>query len=127
VAWDIQPGLEAWVSPPQMRIVLANLLGNAAKFTRRTERPVVGFTGVADDDGMVTLKVADNGAGFDDSRAERLFQPFQRLHRQDEYQGTGIGLTIVQRIIQRHGGQISASGIPGRGATFEFTLGQRAR
>lgn len=127
VAWDIQPGLEAWVSPPQMRIVLTNLLGNAAKFTRRTDRPVVGFTGAIDTEGLVTLKVADNGAGFDDSRAERLFQPFQRLHRQDEYQGTGIGLTIVQRIIQRHGGHISASGIPGRGATFEFTLGQRAR
>jgi signal transduction histidine kinase len=110
-----------------MRIVLFNLLGNAAKFTRRTDRPVIGLTGVEDDHGMLTVKVSDNGAGFDNSRAERLFQPFQRLHRLDEYQGTGIGLTIVQRIVQRHGGRIGASGSPGRGASFEFTLGQRAR
>jgi signal transduction histidine kinase len=127
VLWDIQPGLTAWASATQMRIVLQQLLGNAAKFTRRAERPVVSFTGAHDTEGLLTLKLGDNGVGFDDSRAERLFQPFQRLHRPEDYQGTGIGLAIVQRIVQRHGGSISASGSPGRGATFEFTLGQRAR
>jgi PAS domain S-box-containing protein len=127
VLWDIQPGLTAWASATQMRIVLQQLLGNAAKFTRRAERPVVSFTGAHDTEGLLTLKLSDNGVGFDDSRAERLFQPFQRLHRPEDYQGTGIGLAIVQRIVQRHGGSISASGSPGRGATFEFTLGQRAR
>jgi len=83
------------------------------------------LTGTRDAEGQLTLRVVDNGAGFDDSQAERLFQPFQRLHRQDDFQGTGIGLTIVQRIVQRHGGRISALGSPGRGASFEFTLNQR--
>lgn len=127
VVWDIQPGLTAWASATQMKIVLQQLLGNAAKFTRRTEKPVVSFTGAHDTEGLLTLKLRDNGVGFDSHRAERLFQPFQRLHGQEDYQGTGIGLTIVQRILQRHGGTISGSGSPGRGATFEFTLGQRAR
>lgn len=125
VRWQVQPGLSAWASPPQLRIVLQNLLGNAAKFTRRVAQPLVQFNGQRDGDGQLVLRVIDNGAGFDDSRAERLFQPFQRLHRHEDFQGTGIGLTIVQRIVQRHGGSISASGSPGRGASFEFTLGQR--
>lgn len=127
VLWDIQPGLRAWASAPQMRIALHKLLDNAAKFTRHTERPVVSLTGAHDTEGLLTFKVSDNGSGFDPHRAERLFQPFQRLHGQDDHPGTGIGLTIVQRIVQRHGGSISASGQPGRGASFEFTLGQRAR
>jgi signal transduction histidine kinase len=69
--------------------------------------------------------VRDNGAGFDASRASNLFQPFHRLHGSDEFQGTGIGLTIVQRIVQRHGGNIRAMGEVGRGACFEFSLGAR--
>jgi PAS domain S-box-containing protein len=123
--WDIQPGLVAWASPAQLRIVLQNLLSNAAKFTRRTPRPKVSISGHRDDDGQLLLRIADNGAGFDADQAQRLFRPFQRLHRQDEFHGTGIGLTIVQRIVQRHGGQISAMGQAGQGAVFEFTLGQR--
>ena len=125
VQWQIQPGLTAWASPAQMRIVLHNLLGNAAKFTRRTEHPLVQLVGQADEAGHPVLHVIDNGAGFDETRAERLFQPFQRLHAQGDYPGTGIGLTIVQRIVQRHGGSISASGAPGKGACFELRLGQR--
>jgi signal transduction histidine kinase len=125
VHWDVQPGLVAWASPAQLRIVLQNLLGNAAKFTRHVERPVVRFSGVRDDDGQLLLTVADNGAGFSPEQARKLFRPFQRLHRHEEFNGTGIGLTIVQRIVQRHGGQISALGQPGQGAVFEFTLGQR--
>ncbi len=125
VKWDIQPGLVVWASPPQLRIVLQNLLGNAAKFTRRTLQPEVRLSGMRDEDGQLTITIADNGAGFGPDQARRLFQPFQRLHRHDEFDGTGIGLTIVQRIVQRHGGSISARGEPGVGATFEFTLGQR--
>lgn len=125
IHWDIQPELVAWASPVQLRIVLQNLFGNAAKFTRQVPHPVVQFSGQRDDDGQLLLCIADNGAGFKPEQAQRLFQPFQRLHRQEEFHGTGIGLTIVQRIVQRHGGQIAAYGEPGHGARFEFTLGQR--
>jgi len=125
VRWQIEPGLHAWASESQMRIVLANLLGNAAKFTRRTSDPVVALCSVLGADGQLVYQVRDNGAGFDASRASRLFQPFHRLHDESDFQGTGIGLTIVQRIIQRHGGAIRAIGDLGRGACFEFSLGPR--
>ena len=123
--WQIEPGLTAWASETQMRIVLANLLGNAAKFTRRTPDAVVALCSVLGPDGQLVYQVRDNGAGFDTTRASRLFQPFHRLHEDHEFQGTGIGLTIVQRIIQRHGGAIRAIGDVGQGACFEFSLGPR--
>ncbi len=125
VRWQIEPGLAVWASESQMRIVLANLLGNAAKFTRRVAEPVVSLGSVLGAHGQLVYQVRDNGAGFDASRASSLFQPFHRLHGSDEFQGTGIGLTIVQRIVQRHGGNIRAMGEVGRGACFEFSLGQR--
>jgi signal transduction histidine kinase len=123
--WDVQPGLVAWASLAQLRIVLQNLLSNAAKFTRRTPLPRVSISGHRDAEGQLLLRIADNGAGFEPEQAQRLFRPFQRLHRQDDFHGTGIGLTIVQRIVQRHGGQITAMGQVGQGAVFELTLGQR--
>lgn len=122
ITWDIQPALQAWANAPQLRIVLFNLLGNAAKFTRRTAHARVSLHGECEASGMLRLRVTDNGVGFDESRAERLFEPFQRLHRQEDYAGTGIGLTIVQRIVQRHGGQIRARSSPGQGTCIEFTL-----
>lgn len=125
VHWQIEPGLTALASETQMRIVLANLLGNAAKFTRRTPDAVVALCSVLGADGNLVYQVRDNGAGFDATRASRLFQPFHRLHEEHEFQGTGIGLTIVQRIIQRHGGAIRAIGDIGQGACFEFSLGAR--
>lgn len=125
VLWQVQPGLRVWASEPQLRIVLQNLLGNAAKFTRLTPSPIVCFECSTDAEGLPLFRVRDNGAGFDVSRAERLFQPFQRLHSQDEFHGTGIGLTIVQRVVQRHGGRIHAYSEAGQGARFEFNLGQR--
>ncbi|MFO1216905.1 MAG: PAS domain S-box protein [Burkholderiaceae bacterium] len=125
VHWEIERGLTVWASESQMRLVLANLLGNAAKFTRRVAAPVVSLGAALGAGRQLVYQVRDNGAGFDPARASALFQPFHRLHRDDEFQGTGIGLTIVQRIVQRHGGQIRASGEPGRGACFEFSLGQR--
>jgi len=125
VLWQIEPGLRGWASEMQMRIVLTNLLGNAAKFTRRTLDPVVALCSVLGGDGQLVYQVRDNGAGFDATRASRLFQPFHRLHDQNDFEGTGIGLTIVQRIIQRHGGAIRAIGDLGRGACFEFSLGAR--
>ncbi len=120
--WHVTPGLLALASPAALRIVLANLLGNAAKFTRQVAHPLVLVYGRIDGEGRLRVCVQDNGAGFDPDQAERLFQPFQRLHTGEDFSGTGIGLTIVQRIVERHGGTVLAVGEPGRGARFEFTL-----
>jgi len=120
--WHVEPGLSVHGAPAALRIVLTNLLGNAAKFTRKVERPVVRVHGRTDPDGRLRISVVDNGAGFDPTQADRLFQPFHRLHGGDDFHGTGIGLTIVHRIVERHGGSVAARGQPGRGACFEFTL-----
>jgi len=104
-----------------LRIVLENLLGNAWKFTRRCARPVVEF-GRADNQGELAFFVRDNGAGFDNSGVDRLFTPFQRLHSPVAFQGTGIGLATVRRIIRRHGGRVWAQSLVDHGATFFFTL-----
>lgn len=118
---DIEPGLAVDGDPDLLRIALENLLGNAWKFTVRAPDPCVRF-GRRVEDGEAVLCVEDNGAGFDMADAGRLFKPFQRLHRSSEYDGTGIGLTTVRRIIDRHGGRIWATSQPGLGASFFFTL-----
>jgi PAS domain S-box-containing protein len=104
-----------------VRVVLENLLGNAWKFTARQPRARIEF-GAGDGPGAVEFFVRDNGAGFDPAQAGRLFGAFQRLHSEAEFPGTGIGLALVQRIIQRHGGSLGAEGTPGAGATFRFSL-----
>jgi len=126
VRWAVQPGLRAVASSAALKIVLANLLGNAAKFTRRSEQPQVEMRGHVDDDGAVHVVIEDNGAGFDPSKAERLFKPFGRLHTDEDYHGTGIGLTIVQRIVERHGGRVAAEARPEGGARFTFSLPAKA-
>jgi signal transduction histidine kinase len=105
--------------------VLDNLLDNAWKYTGATARPEIRVL-ACEVDGRSGFCVSDNGAGFDMAHAARLFKPFQRLHRQDEFPGIGIGLATVQRIVQRHGGQISAHGVPGQGATFSVVLPAKA-
>lgn len=102
-----------------VRVVLNNLLNNALKFTRPSEQPVieVGF-GTVDD--HHTLWVKDNGVGFDPAKSEQIFGVFKRLHRSEQFEGTGIGLAIVQRIMQKHGGSCSAASVPGEGATFQL-------
>ncbi len=105
-----------------LRIALTNLLGNAWKFTGNAEHPRVEF-GARKADGRTVYYVRDNGAGFDPGGSERLFKPFQRLHTNQEFPGSGIGLAIVSRIIERHGGKIWAESAVGKGATFYFTLG----
>ncbi len=122
VEWIVEPGLTAHCSAALARVVLVNLLGNAAKFTRDVPSPRIQFASdrqAADGDFAVT----DNGAGFDAERAATLFQPFVRLHRSDQFQGTGLGLSIVRRIVERHGGSVSARGEPGRGARISFRFG----
>jgi signal transduction histidine kinase len=121
VAWNVQPGLTARGDPRLIEVVLTNLLDNAWKYTTGTPAPHIRVTGETAG-GVSTLSVSDNGAGFDMRHSARLFQPFQRLHRRDEFPGIGIGLATVQRIVHRHGGTISASGSPGNGATFTFSL-----
>lgn len=121
VAWTIAPGLAAHGDTRMLGIVLDNLLGNAWKYTAGTPDPAITFGVEHGPDGPVFV-VSDNGAGFDQAHAGKLFQPFQRLHRQDEFPGIGIGLATVQRVISRHGGTISGEGVPGKGATFRFTL-----
>jgi len=108
---------------PLLRIALENLLSNAWKYTSRTEHPRIELGQTLSAGGDVVYHVADNGAGFDPESAGRLFTPFQRLHADSEYAGTGVGLTIVARIIEKHGGRIWAEGAPGQGARFSFTLG----
>lgn len=105
-----------------LRVALVNLLGNAWKFTGKTANPKIEI-GWEMRDGVPTYHVRDNGAGFDMLYAHKLFVPFQRLHEPFEFDGTGIGLATVYRIITRHGGRLWAESAPGRGATFWFTLG----
>lgn len=117
----VMPGILARGDTRLLAIVLENLLGNAWKFTRNCPDPRIEF-GVCDKEGHPAYFVRDNGAGFDMHYAGRLFTPFQRLHGSNEFEGTGIGLATVSRIIRRHGGQVWAEGRPGKGATFYFTL-----
>jgi signal transduction histidine kinase len=116
----IEPGLVARADSRLLRIVLENLLGNAWKFTQRTERPRIELSRDASGEGFT---VRDNGAGFDPKYVSRLFAPFQRLHKSEDFEGTGIGLATVDRIVRRHGGRVWAEGKPGRGAAIHFTLG----
>ncbi|GIM95770.1 sensor histidine kinase [Paractinoplanes toevensis] len=121
VTAEIPDGLTTSGDRNLIRSVLHNLLGNAWKFTARTDQPVIAV-GVRRERGIDVFEIRDNGAGFDMNYADRMFDPFQRLHRASEFEGTGIGLAIVHRIVTRHGGWITAEGVPGRGATFRFTL-----
>jgi PAS domain S-box-containing protein len=117
----VEPGLGARGDPRMIESVLRNLLENAWKYTGRTETPWIRVYGERRD-GQPWVCIEDNGAGFSQARAGRLFQVFQRLHRQDEFPGLGIGLATVARILHRHGGRIEATGEPGRGARFCFHL-----
>ncbi|MGE0310995.1 MAG: ATP-binding protein [Lautropia sp.] len=119
---EVEDGMHVEADPQMMRVLLTNLIANALKFSARVDRPLVRVGMRRDADGRRIVFVQDNGAGFDNRFAERLFGPFQRLHSASEYPGTGIGLAIARRIVRRHGGEIWADGAVGRGATFYFTL-----
>ncbi len=121
VTVQVEPGLKAYGDARMIEVVMHNLLANAWKYTAQAKAANIHVY-AEERDGVHRFCVADNGAGFDMAHASRLFQPFQRLHRQEEYPGIGIGLATVQRIIQRHGGSIEAQGQPSQGAVFCFTL-----
>jgi signal transduction histidine kinase len=124
VAVTVQDGLVARGDARLLEIALSNLLGNAWKYTSRVPAACVEFGGEAGDE--LTCYVRDNGTGFDMAFAHRLFVPFSRLHDANEFEGTGIGLATVRRVVSRHGGRIWAEAAPGRGATFFLTLPSRA-
>jgi signal transduction histidine kinase len=109
------------VDPLKLSLVFQNLLSNAIKFRQAAQKPQVHID-VRRDAGEWHVSVRDNGIGFDEKYADRIFGAFQRLHGKSEYPGTGIGLAICKRIIEGHGGRIWAEAHPGAGATFHFTL-----
>ena len=121
IEWRIGKLPEAEVDANLFRQVLVNLLSNAIKFSRNQSKAVIEIAS-REEDGETILFVRDNGAGFDPRHADKLFGVFQRLHRQDEFEGTGIGLATVQRIIKKHGGRVWAESQPGQGTTFYFTV-----
>lgn len=121
VSFQIANGISVNGDANLLRVVLENLLGNAWKYTAHRDEAIIEF-GQVDIDGKAACFVRDNGAGFDMTAADKLFLPFQRLHAGSQYQGHGIGLATVERIIRRHGGRIWAEGEPEKGATFWFTL-----
>jgi light-regulated signal transduction histidine kinase (bacteriophytochrome) len=121
VVFDLAAGVEAEADPALAQVVLENLLGNAWKYTGQAEEARIAF-GAAEVEGGRAFFVRDNGVGFDPARVADLFAPFKRLHAGEQFEGFGIGLATVQRIVARHGGRIWAEGAPGLGATFYFTL-----
>jgi signal transduction histidine kinase len=120
----VQEGLEARGDARLLRVALENLISNAWKFTRHTPEPRIEFGAERTDGGPVVFHVRDNGAGFDMAYAGKLFGAFQRLHGAREFEGTGIGLATVARVIHRHGGRVWAEAAVGKGAAFYFTLGE---
>ncbi len=121
VEWHVSEMPFVNCDPGLIQQVFANLFSNAVKYTRGQEHTVIEV-GTRTVDDQFVFSVRDNGAGFDPKYADKLFVPFQRLHRADEFEGTGIGLAIVQRIIRKHGGRIWAEAAVGTGATFYFAL-----
>ncbi len=123
---DIAEGLSAYGDESLITIALTNLLGNAWKFTSKTESARIEF-GTLLQDGRIIYYIRDNGAGFEPQQGEKMFLPFHRLHSEQEFEGSGIGLAIVKRVIHRHGGDIWAEGTTGEGATVYFTFGNHEK
>lgn len=121
LAFHVEPGLVVQGDPTLLRMVMENLLANAWKYSAKVELSQIRFE-CTEQGGRRCFMVADNGAGFDMRFAERLFGVFQRLHSASDFQGTGVGLALVRRIVRRHGGEIWAESAVGEGARFYFTL-----
>jgi signal transduction histidine kinase len=121
VKWSIQPHMQVAGDPQLLALVMENLIGNAFKYTAHEPRARIEI-GVGRRNGERVHFVRDNGVGFDMAYYDKLFEPFQRLHRNDDFPGTGVGLATVARVVERHGGRIWAEGEPGKGATFYIVL-----
>ncbi len=119
---EIADGLRAQADPVLIHSLLENLLGNAVKYSAHAPEALVEMFRVDGDELLTTFAVRDNGDGFDPADADRMFQPLVRLHDQEQFPGTGLGLASVARIVEMHGGAIAAAGARGQGATFTFTL-----
>jgi signal transduction histidine kinase len=118
---EVEPDLQAVADSSLVSILLINLLGNAVKFSGRVESPVVRVS-VTHENGESVFQINDNGVGFDQTYADKLFRPFQRMHSMKEFEGTGLGLAICAKIVKRHGGRIWIQSEPGQGMTVFFTL-----
>jgi signal transduction histidine kinase len=118
----IDPELIVYGDRRLLNVVLENLLANAWKYSSKKSHTTIEFRCCNSSDRLLTFYVRDNGAGFDLTSADRLFQPFGRMHSEDEFPGNGVGLASVQRIIRKHGGKIWAESAPDQGATFYFSL-----
>ncbi|NVK19016.1 MAG: hypothetical protein HWE30_09995 [Methylocystaceae bacterium] len=121
ISIHVSPDIMAYADKRFMRVVLENLISNAWKYTTHSQDPKI-FFGMTDKDGYQAYYIEDNGAGFDMAYANKLFSPFQRLHSSRDFEGTGVGLATVQRVIHRHGGEVWAEAKVNEGATFYFTL-----
>jgi signal transduction histidine kinase len=125
IEYRVAPDLQAHCDPRLARIALENLFTNAFKYTRTRERSLIEWGQMPAQGHLPAMFfVRDNGVGFDMAYADKLFKPFQRLHMPSEFEGTGIGLATVRRIIERHGGTILGEGTPGEGAVFRFSFGE---
>ena len=122
IVWEIHPLPAVRADRGLLRVVLVNLISNAVKFTGARAEARIEIGCAPSGDGETVIFIRDNGAGFDPRYAGKLFGVFQRLHTRDEFEGTGIGLANVQRIIHRHGGRTWAEGVVDGGATFYFSI-----
>jgi light-regulated signal transduction histidine kinase (bacteriophytochrome) len=126
IAWEVGDLPPAWGDGPLLRQVMFNLVENALKYTRPRAQAHIRIEGW-EEGGETVYRVSDNGVGFDMTYVGKLFGVFQRLHRTEDFEGTGIGLALAKRVVERHGGEIEAEGVLDKGATFTFRIPRRDR